>query len=272
VIRVEPSQAIHVGTYERAVHASLPRVWENVHDWEHLPWLHRSTFCSIELLGSGDWGWRALVGLQPAEARREIEIELRVEAEDRYVVRTLAGEGEGTEIRTILATRGVDDTDARVEFRVPGVASQQVEGLGAAFKSLYAQLWDEDESMIRLRSDRLARRGGPSARDRGRVALGTLGKLPRIVEAHGRHYRIVELEGEVYAHTTVCPHRLGPLEDAEIGGAALVCPWHGYRFDLRTGCNLDGHRLRLPPSPRVEQDASQSAWLVFDRGEEEETR
>ena len=124
MIRVEPSRAIHVASYERAVHASLARVWENVHDWEHLPWLHRSTFCSIELLGSGDWGWRALVGLQPAEALREIEIELRVEAEDRYVVRTLAGEGEGTEIWTILAVRGVDDTDIRVEFRVPGIASQ----------------------------------------------------------------------------------------------------------------------------------------------------
>jgi nitrite reductase/ring-hydroxylating ferredoxin subunit len=270
-MRVEPSQAIHVATYERAVHASLPRVWENVHDWEHLPWLHRSTFYSIELLGSGDWGWRALVGFQPADAGREIEIELRVEAEDRYVVRTLAGEGEGTEIWTILAARGVDDTDIRVEFRVPGVSSEQVEGLGAAFTRLYSRLWDEDESMMRVRSERLARRAGPGVRARGRVALGPLGQLPRIVEAHGRRYRIVEVEGEVLAHTSVCPHRLGPLEDAAIGDAALVCPWHGYRFDLRTGCNLDGRRLRLPPPPRVEQDA-QGAWLVFDRAEEERTR
>ena len=269
---MEPSQAIRVATYERSVHASLPRVWENVHDWEHLPCLHRSTFSSIELLASGDWGWRALVGLQPADARREIEIELRVEAEDRYVVRTLAGEGEGSEIWTILAARGVDETDIRVEFRVPGVAFEQVEGLGAAFKSLYAQLWDEDESMMRVRSDRLARRGGPSVRDRGRVALGPLGKLPRIVEAHGRGYRIVELDGEVLAHTIVCPHRLGPLEDAAIEDAALVCPWHGYRFDLRTGSSLDGRRLRLLPSPRVEQDADQGAWLVFDRAEEKGTR
>jgi nitrite reductase/ring-hydroxylating ferredoxin subunit len=265
MIHSEPPQAIHVATYERAVHASLSRVWENVHDWEHLPWLHGSTFSSIELLGSGDWGWRALVGLQPAQAQHEIEIELRVEAEDRYVVRTLAGEGEGTEIWTILAERGVDDTGIRVEFHVPGVTSDQVAGIGAAFKSLYAQLWDEDESMMRVRSDRLARRGGASVGDRGRVALGPLGELPRIVEAHGRGYRIVELEGELLAHTTVCPHRLGPLEDAEIGDAALVCPWHGYRFDLRTGRNLDGRRLRLPAAPRVEQDASGAAWLVFEQ-------
>jgi nitrite reductase/ring-hydroxylating ferredoxin subunit len=270
-MRAAPSQAIHVATYERTVHASLPRVWENVHDWEHLPWLHRSTFCSIELLDSGDWGWRALVGLQPAEAGNRIEIELRVEEEDRYVVRTLAGEGEGTEIWTTLGSRGVDDTDVRVEFHVPGVAPEHVESLGAAFTHSYARLWDEDESMMRMRSERLARRGAERGRDRGRVALGPLGELPRLVEAHGRGYRLVELEGEVVAHTTVCPHRLGPLEVAEIRAGALVCPWHGYRFDARTGCSLDGRRLRLPPSPRVEQHGT-DAWLVFDRVGEEETR
>ena len=30
-----------VATYRRRIGASLERVWENVHDWEHLPWLHR---------------------------------------------------------------------------------------------------------------------------------------------------------------------------------------------------------------------------------------
>jgi nitrite reductase/ring-hydroxylating ferredoxin subunit len=25
----------------------------------------------------------------------------------------------------------------------------------------------------------------------------------------------------------------------------IQCPWHGYRFDVRTGANLDGHPCRL---------------------------
>ena len=29
----------------------------------------------------------------------------------------------------------------------------------------------------------------------------------------------------------------------------FVCPWHGYRFDLRTGDSTDGHRLRLDTRP-----------------------
>ena len=39
-----------VAVYERTIRASLERVWENVLDWEHLPWLHRRTFGHIRLL------------------------------------------------------------------------------------------------------------------------------------------------------------------------------------------------------------------------------
>jgi len=46
------------GNYERVVRASLVRVWENVFDWEHLPWLHSQSFRRVELKESGPWGWR----------------------------------------------------------------------------------------------------------------------------------------------------------------------------------------------------------------------
>ena len=49
-----------VATYRRAIGASLERVWENVLDWEHLPWLHSGSFADIKCLDAGDWGWRAL--------------------------------------------------------------------------------------------------------------------------------------------------------------------------------------------------------------------
>ena len=34
-------------TYHREVIASLEHVWENVFDWEHLPWLHSSDRKSV---------------------------------------------------------------------------------------------------------------------------------------------------------------------------------------------------------------------------------
>ena len=54
-----------VAVYRRRVGASLERVWENVLDWEHLPWLHAGSFRSIHCRHAGDWGWRAQVWLEP---------------------------------------------------------------------------------------------------------------------------------------------------------------------------------------------------------------
>ena len=51
-----------VAVYRRSVAASLERVWENVHDWEHLPWLHGESFHHIDLLDSGRWGSHGLAG------------------------------------------------------------------------------------------------------------------------------------------------------------------------------------------------------------------
>lgn len=41
---------------------------------------------------------------------------------------------------------------------------------------------------------------------------------------------------EVYAIDATCPHRRGPLDGGELeDGYIVVCPWHGWRFDIRTG-------------------------------------
>ena len=55
--------------YEREVAASLERIWENVLDWEHLPWLHRTSFQAIHEVEAGPSGWRARV-LARARARK----------------------------------------------------------------------------------------------------------------------------------------------------------------------------------------------------------
>ncbi len=130
-----------VAVYERTVAASLERVWENVRDWEHLPWLHSSSFRSIECVDSGAWGWRARVGLQPASSGGEILIELMIEAERlRYVARTLEGAGRGTEIWTRLDPVDAARTDIAVEFQLPDVAPEAADSLGAAFTRLYTGL------------------------------------------------------------------------------------------------------------------------------------
>jgi nitrite reductase/ring-hydroxylating ferredoxin subunit len=259
-----------VASYRRTVDASLERVVENVLDWEHLPWLHRGSFSSIDLRDAGDSGWRAEVGLQPPG--RSVEIEVRFEpSRERYVTRTLHGAGEGTEIWTRLAPRAAHETAIEVEFLVPDVAAGARDALGKAYLGLYERLWDEDEAMMRRREAELGRLRARPREAAGRaepVALGRLAelraRLPLVVESGGRAYRVIELDGELVAHATVCPHRLGPLDACAVEDGALRCPWHGYRFDARTGESRDGRRLRLAPAPRVAVDAGSNARLTWE--------
>ena len=245
------------GCYERAVAASLERVWENVLDWEHLPWLHRTSFSGIECREAGDWGWRARVELAPPG--RSIELELAIEsAARRYVARTLAGPGAGTEIWTWLTPESDQRTGIRVEFHLPAPPGAGVAALGREYARLYAQLWDEDEAMMRRRSAELRamseRRGAGPAQ----LALGPAdalrARLPLVVELGGRRFRVLELAGVLVAHDVRCPHRLGPLELAPVEDGCLVCPWHGHRFDLASGASRQGDGLRLFPAPEVRTD------------------
>lgn len=129
--------------YEREIRACLSGVWENVYDWEHLPWLHDQAFTSIRLIESGDWGWSAQIGVPQ---RGESVIELVTDREAGcYVARTIEGNGAPTEIWTSLRSAGrADDpaasTTIRVEFCIPPAPEQKLKSLGESYLEVYATL------------------------------------------------------------------------------------------------------------------------------------
>jgi len=243
------SSLTEVARYRRSIGASLERVWENVLDWEHLPWLHSSSFATVDLEEARPDGWRARVGLAGGGAQGALTIEIRTEVEaNRYVTRTLAGTGEGTEIWTSLDPRAARETAIEVRFLVPGVAAADVGVVGDYYRGLYARLWDEDERMMRRREEMLSRVRAAGG-DGERVSLGTeeqvRARLLRDLEVGGQPFRIAEVDGELVLYSTVCPHAFGPLRECLGQGDRVRCPWHGYEFDVRTGRSCDGRGLRL---------------------------
>jgi ferredoxin-thioredoxin reductase catalytic chain len=46
---------------------------------------------------------------------------------------------------------------------------------------------------------------------------------------------VVRVEDEVFALSNVCRHAFAPLADGYVDGFQLVCPWHGWRYDVRDG-------------------------------------
>jgi nitrite reductase/ring-hydroxylating ferredoxin subunit len=41
--------------------------------------------------------------------------------------------------------------------------------------------------------------------------------------------------GRFHAMSAICPHEDGPLADGWLEGDTVVCPWHGFDFDVATG-------------------------------------
>lgn len=260
------------GIYRRAVEASLERVWENVHDWEHLPWLHHEAFSSIEHLASGDWGWRAQVGLAGGATAR-IELVTDPEA-GRYVARTLEGAGAPGEIWTRLEPVATDRTAIEVEFCVAPLPEATLRRLGEGYIQLYTRLWDQDEGMMQTRATALEAHRD-SRQPRPEIPPLDLGspeevraRLPLVFELGGVVHRVVAIGDELVAHATECPHLFGPLDRCEVEGDEIVCPWHGYRFDVRTGRSREGRSLRLRRAPRLELDAATGHLIAHARSPE----
>lgn len=268
-------ELIVAAVYRREIGASAERVWENVYDWEHLPWLHREAFASIECHEAGDWGWRAQIGFHDGGSS-EIEL-LTDSAAGRYVTRTLSGVGAPSEIWTRVSPQSPDRTEIEVEFCIGAVEETTRTAIGAAYTALYTRLWDEDEEMMQERAAALAGAAaltGPTARKKpaapklsaGARSLGPAEQLrkqlPLRIDWKGRPFRIVEEAGAFLAHSAVCPHWLGPLDECAIVDGTIVCPWHGYAFDVETGESADGRRMRLARAPQLRiEAASGEVWL-----------
>jgi nitrite reductase/ring-hydroxylating ferredoxin subunit len=67
----------------------------------------------------------------------------------------------------------------------------------------------------------------------------------KVITVSGAEIAVFKCDGQLYATQGSCPHAGTALAAGTVEGGAVVCPGHGYRFDLRTGaCSTDA-QLRL---------------------------
>ena len=59
-------------------------------------------------------------------------------------------------------------------------------------------------------------------------------------EVDGESICLARVNGDVCAFTDNCTHISGPLNEGDLEGCVLTCPWHGAQFDVRTGKVLRG--------------------------------
>lgn len=56
------------------------------------------------------------------------------------------------------------------------------------------------------------------------------------ISAAGRVFCVSRVNGELSVMDNVCPHRGGPLGQGLIEDGHIVCPWHAWAFNAKTGC------------------------------------
>ena len=68
----------------------------------------------------------------------------------------------------------------------------------------------------------------------------------RAVETPWGTLALYPVGGEILAAQAFCPHLDGPLFEGTLVGDEIVCPWHQWRYSLRTGARV-GIGTRLLP-------------------------
>ncbi len=77
------------------------------------------------------------------------------------------------------------------------------------------------------------------------VSVATVADIPvghgALLDVEGVTFALFNAGGgRFHATSPVCPHEDGPLAEGWLEAGAVVCPWHGFDFDLGTGrCRVD---------------------------------
>ncbi len=63
------------------------------------------------------------------------------------------------------------------------------------------------------------------------IPAGTI----REVSVGGKAVAVANVGGQFHAIDNTCLHRGGPLGDGVLEGKVVMCPWHGWEYDVTTG-------------------------------------
>ncbi|WP_436348960.1 Rieske (2Fe-2S) protein [Natronorubrum sp. FCH18a] len=98
-----------------------------------------------------------------------------------------------------------------------------------------------------------------------------------LVELEGREIAVFKIDGKYHAYTNWCPHQGGPLCEGELSGTTettydkkemsyevewvkenqvVVCPWHGWEFDVVSGESCHQPVKTIPTHPVQVKDGN----------------
>ena len=67
----------------------------------------------------------------------------------------------------------------------------------------------------------------------------------KVIIVEGKPIALFNLGGEFVALDNRCPHRGGSLGEGEIKDDIVICPWHGWEFNCRTGKAVENDAISV---------------------------
>jgi nitrite reductase/ring-hydroxylating ferredoxin subunit len=80
----------------------------------------------------------------------------------------------------------------------------------------------------------------------GQVSDFPVGSMKKVT-LWGQDVLLANSGGTIFAIGNKCTHRGGPLNEGELEGTTVTCPWHGGQFDVSSG------KVLAPPPMKDEQ-------------------
>ena len=68
----------------------------------------------------------------------------------------------------------------------------------------------------------------------------------KVVNVNGTDVALFNVDGELFAISNTCLHRGGPLGEGFLEGDVVTCPWHGWRYNVKTGENAMLPTAKVP--------------------------
>jgi NAD(P)H-dependent nitrite reductase small subunit len=84
----------------------------------------------------------------------------------------------------------------------------------------------------------------------------------KVVAVQNVEVALFNLEGSIYAIDNMCQHAGGPLGEGRIAGDTVICPWHGYRYHIKTGKYVKNPEMSVACYPVKVEDGKISVAVA----------
>ncbi len=85
------------------------------------------------------------------------------------------------------------------------------------------------------------------------IKVAMVGDVPsgegKVVQANGKEIAVFNCDGTFYAIDNTCLHKGGPLGEGVLEDSIVTCPWHGWKYDVKTGISAANPAIKVKSYP-----------------------